>query len=163
MNQSQHQPSSAESFPRAPLIGAASLILIVLVAVALVRITGVGMVRIPDAATVSVRELRFEDRNDGSIAIFDARNNQIAGTVEPGTNGFLRGTLRGLARERKRQGFGPEIPFTLIGRANGRLTLQDPATGRRVDLESFGPTNSMVFARLLVRNTTSVSAASNTH
>jgi len=29
------------------------------------------------------------------------------------------------------------------------LTLVDPGTGRRVDLESFGPTNAAVFARLM--------------
>ena len=67
-----------------------------------------------------------------------------------GANGFLRGTLRGLARERKRQGVGAEQPFRLIGRADGRLTLEDPATGRRVDLESFGPTNAAVFAQMLM-------------
>ena len=37
----------------------------------------------------------------------------------------------------------------LIGRADGRLTLADPATGARIDLEAFGPTNAGVFARLL--------------
>ena len=42
------------------------------------------------------------------------------------------------------------IPSELIGRADGRLTLEDPTTGRRVDLESFGPTNAGVFAQLLV-------------
>ena len=30
-----------------------------------------------------------------------------------------------------------------------RVTLSDPATGERLDLESFGPTNAAVFARLL--------------
>jgi len=70
--------------------------------------------------------------------------------VAPGTNGFLRGTLRGLARERKRQGIGPEAPFRLTAHDDGRLTLADPATGRRVDLESFGPTNAAVFSQLLV-------------
>ena len=74
---------------------------------------------------------------------------RVIDTVAPGTNGFLRGTMRGLARERKRQGIGPELPFRLIGRADGRLTLEDPGTGRRVDLESFGPTNAAVFAQLM--------------
>jgi hypothetical protein len=37
----------------------------------------------------------------------------------------------------------------LIGRADGRLTLRDPSTGRIVDLESFGPTNAGEFAHLL--------------
>ena len=31
----------------------------------------------------------------------------------------------------------------------GSLTLVDPATSERVDLESFGPTNAAVFAQLL--------------
>jgi hypothetical protein len=37
----------------------------------------------------------------------------------------------------------------LVGRVDGRLTLSDPQTGRVVDLESFGTSNSGVFARLL--------------
>ena len=66
-----------------------------------------------------------------------------------GENGFFRGALRGLARERRRAGLGSEQPFQLIGRADGRLTLTDPATGQRIDLESFGPTNAAVFARFM--------------
>ena len=61
--------------------------------------------------------------------------------------------------ERKRQGIDDVIPFTLIGRADGRLTLLDTATGRRVDLASFGPTNAAVFARILAATGTSKSAA----
>jgi putative photosynthetic complex assembly protein len=57
--------------------------------------------------------------------------------------------LRAMARERRKQGLGAEPAFELIARADGRLTLSDPATGERVDLESFGPTNAGVFARLL--------------
>lgn len=136
--------------PRGPLLGAAALVLIALLAVAAVRITGVGMVKVPDANAVSTRDFRFEDRPDGSIAVIDAVERRVVETVAPGTNGFLRSTLRGLARERKRQGIGAEPAFRLVGRADGRLTLEDPATGRRVDLESFGPTNAAVFAQLML-------------
>jgi putative photosynthetic complex assembly protein len=133
-----------------PIIAAAgTLILLALVAVVIVRLTGVGAVHENDAAAVSVREFLFEDRSDGSIVILDARNRQLVDTVAPASNGFLRGTMRGLARERKRQGIGPEVAFQLVGRADGRLTLVDPGTHRRVDLESFGPTNAEVFAKLM--------------
>jgi len=142
--------TSDPRFPRGPLLGAAALVGAALLTVALVRVTGVGISHVPDAPAVTEREFRFEDRTDGSIAIRETRGNRVVETVAPGTNGFLRGTLRGLARERKRQGLGPEIPFQLIGRADGRLTLADPATGRRVDIESFGPTNAAVFAALLM-------------
>jgi putative photosynthetic complex assembly protein len=138
------------SLPRAPLLGAFALVLLAVLAVAAVRVTGVGQVKVPDAQAVSIRDLRFEDRSDGSIAVLEAADRQLVATVAPGTNGFLRSTLRGLARERKRQGIGAEPSFRLIGRADGRLTLEDPATGRRVDLESFGPTNAAVFARLMI-------------
>lgn len=139
---------SDSAFPKAPLLGAAALVLVALLAVALVRVTGVGFTRVADAAAVETREFRFVDQADGSIKVQDARTREVVDTVAPGTNGFLRSTLRGLARERKRQGIGQEPPFRLIGRADGRLTLEDPATGRRVDLESFGPSNAAVFAQL---------------
>lgn len=137
--------STETAFPRGPLIAVGTLLLVTLAAVGAARLQGVTG-RVPDAPTVSLRELRFEDRPDGSIAVIDARDGQLVQRVE-GESGFVRGTLRGLARERQRQGQGPQQPFHLIHRADGRLTLTDPVTGARVDLESFGPTNAVTFAR----------------
>jgi putative photosynthetic complex assembly protein len=142
-------PFRDHALPRGPLLGAAILVGGAILAVAAVRLTGVGMSRVADAPTISERAFRFEDRIDGSIAVLDAANNRQVEAVAPGTNGFLRGTLRGLARERKRQGVGPEEPFRLVAHADGRLTLVDPTTGRRVDLEAFGATNAAAFSQLL--------------
>ena len=136
-------------FPRAPLFALGALVLASVLAVAAVRVTGVGAVRVPDAPTVTVREFRFEDRPDGSIVVLDPSGRQLIDTVAPGTNGFLRGTMRGLARERTRQGVSRDLPFRMVGHADGRLTLEDPGTGRRVDLGSFGPTNAAVFAQIM--------------
>ena len=44
--------------------------------------------------------------------------------------------------------FTDAMPEILIGRTDGRLTLQDPSTGQRIDLESCGPSNAAVFASL---------------
>lgn len=136
-----------DPFPRGPLRAIALLLFGVIVAVAAVRLSGVP-IRAPDAPAVLERLLRFEDRPDGSIAVSDTRTGRALPSIE-GESGFVRGTLRGLARERRRQGVAPEAPFRLVGRADGRLTLEDPGTGRRVDLESFGPTNAATFAALL--------------
>ena len=136
-------------FARAPLFALGAMVLATVVTVAAVRITGVGAVHAPDAAAVAAREFRFEDRPDGSIVVLDASGTRLVETVPPGTNGFLRGTMRGLARERMRQQVSPTLPFTMIGRADGGLTLVDPGTGRRVDLGSFGPANAAVFARIM--------------
>jgi putative photosynthetic complex assembly protein len=118
-----------------------------LISVGLVRLTGNGPDQRPAVATQE-RQLRFEDRPDGSIAITDGRTGEPVTSVQ-GEQGFVRGALRALARERKARGLGSEQPFQLMVRTDGGLTLYDPATLRRVDLEAFGPTNADNFARLL--------------
>lgn len=142
-------PLLKSNLPALPLAAMAALVLSSLIGVSVVRLAGISAQQQPDSATVSTLQLRFQDVDDGSIQILDAGSGALLDTVAPGTNGFLRSTMRGLVRERKRQGLGPETPFQLLGRADGRLTLVDPGTGRRVDLESFGPTNSAVFGNLL--------------
>jgi putative photosynthetic complex assembly protein len=136
-------------FPRGALIGAALLVAFTVTSAAVARISGLGTVQMPESALVESRPLRFEDMRDGSIRVTDARTGQVAASVEPGTNGFIRGTLRGLARERKRQGIGIEPPFMLTRWADGRLSLEDPTTGRVIALDAFGPTNGEAFAQLL--------------
>jgi putative photosynthetic complex assembly protein len=139
--------------PTLPLAALGALVLVSVLGVGAVRMAGVSPQQQADAATVATRQLRFEDRDDGGIAVRDARTGALLDTIAPGTNGFLRSAMRGLVRERKRQGLCAEQPFDLLGRADGRLTLVDPGTRRRIDLESFGPSNAAVFARLLAPTT----------
>ena len=125
----------------------ADVIIIVLLLV-FINSRDLSTVREPDASPVKVLQLRFEDRPDGSIAVIDYKTGKQIDAVQ-GEAGFVRGTLRGLAQERKRRGLDSGPPFELIYRADGRLTLSDTATGRLVDLESFGPTNAGTFFKLL--------------
>lgn len=136
-----------DSFPRWFLFSAGGLILVSLISVAAVRLTGHG----PDqqaAPALQERPLRFTDRSDGGIAVVDAVTGAAVADIH-GEQGFLRGALRALARERRIRGLGGEQPFQLIARSDGRLTLADPLTGQRIDLESFGPANAGAFAALL--------------
>ena len=142
-------PAARTSTPRLPLAACAVLALTTLVGVSVVRITGVGAALSEVPPVVQERSVRFADRVDGGITVLDARNGAVIGDVAPGTNGFLRSAMRGLVRERKREGIGPQLPFELVIRADQRLTLEDPGTGRRIDLRSFGPTNAGVFEHLL--------------
>lgn len=139
----------SHTVPKAPLYAAAALVGTTILLSAMVRVTDVGAVHTPQTAVVKERMLRFQDQKGGGISVHDAADNQLIEEVAPASNGFLRGTLRGLARDRKRAGIGPEVAFRLTGRSDGRLLLEDPATGRLIDLGSFGPTNAAVFARLL--------------
>ena len=129
-----------------PMAWIGVMLLAMLVAVGLARWSGLDP-RTPDAAVQWQRDLQFTDLPSGDIAVLDHRTGQQV-AVFSGEQGFLRSTLRALARERQRESLGKEAPFFLIGRADGRLTLQDPSTGQRIDLESFGPSNAAVFASL---------------
>lgn len=136
-----------DTFPRWVLMCAGGVIAFSLISVGLVRLTGNGPDQRP-APAAQERQLRFEDAPDGSIAITDASSGELVASVQ-GEQGFVRGALRALARERKARGLGSEQPFQLMVRTDGGLTLYDPATRQRVDLEAFGPTNAENFARLL--------------
>jgi putative photosynthetic complex assembly protein len=122
-------------------------VIIIVVLLVFINSRDLSQIREPDAAPAKVLQLRFEDRPDGSIAVINYKTGQEIDSVQ-GEAGFVRGTLRGLAQERKRRGLDSGPPFELIHRADGRLTLADTATGRMLDLESFGPTNAGTFFKL---------------
>jgi putative photosynthetic complex assembly protein len=138
---------STNPVPRGAALAIGVVLAGVLLSVATGRLSGVE-VRAPDAPAVLSRDLRFEDGPAGSVLVLDAASGRVLEQVE-GEAGFLRGSLRALSRERQRRGLGSGPAFTLTQRADGRLTLADPATGERIDLESFGPTNAAVYLRLL--------------
>jgi hypothetical protein len=62
-------------------------------------------VRQPDAPVVWKKDLRFADGEHGEILVFDSASQKIASFE--GEQGFLRGTLRALARERKKRSIRP--------------------------------------------------------
>ena len=105
----------------------------------------------PAATAVQARDLLFYDRADGAVLV-EAPADNHAVDVFTGEQGFLRGTLRGFARTRRLAGLGPDTPFHLARWSDGRLTIDDPATGQHVELLAFGPTNAAVFAPLLEAN-----------
>ena len=140
-------PIAPDSFPRWILYFSAGIIAFSLISVGLIRITGNGPDQLAAAPTVQ-RSLVFEDQKDGGVRVADGVSGQTL-TVLYGEQGFVRGALRALARERFSRGIGSAQPFDLIARVDGRVTLMDPSTGQRVDLESFGPTNTAEFARFL--------------
>lgn len=121
-----------------------------LLIVGIARVTGYDPAKPPVSAIVESRDLRFEDRADGAVLVYRSKENVLADTLPPGTHGFVRGVLRGLVRERRADHIGAMPPFRLTRWADGRLSLDDPSTGRHVDLEVFGPTNAGAFADILI-------------
>jgi putative photosynthetic complex assembly protein len=138
-----------QQFPRAVLLGAAALIGVSLLMVMTSRVNGIGTTRMPEARAVTVLDIRVEDRSDGAVAVYAADDDHLIMAFAPGTSGFVRGVMRGMARERRRDGIGHQPPFRLTRWSDGRLSLRDPSTGVVVNLEVFGPTNSAAFAQLI--------------
>lgn len=100
---------------------------------------------------LSTHAVAFQDRSDGAVVVTfpDAAPARDPVVLAAGTHNFIRGVMRGLARERKARDIGPTTAFRLIQWADGRLELEDPATRRRIPLESFGPTNLAEFRALI--------------
>jgi putative photosynthetic complex assembly protein len=156
-----------ERFPVGALYGAAGMIGITMALVFGMRF---GVVERPETApqhrveakvkVIVERQFLFADRADGALVVTDATNNTLAMILEPGSNsGFIRGTMRGLMRERMLHEVDRKGPVTVTQWADGALTLTDPSTGRIIELGSFGGTNRAAYAALLAKPAPGVTPA----
>ena len=137
----------AEDMPRGPLIAAAGLVVISLLAVGVARFGGYEPVRAAPAPVVESHDLHFVDRPGGSVDVFE-NGTQVA-VLPSGYDGFVRVVLRSFTRDRKLRGLGREEPFRISRHADGRLSIEDRATFRTVDLAGFGADNIGAFAKLI--------------
>jgi putative photosynthetic complex assembly protein len=102
------------------------------------------------ARPTMMRDLRFADRADGGIIVFEAPSDRVIQEFDPDGGGFVRGVLRALARERKRQDISGEAPFRMIAWSDGRLSIEDTVTGHRAELiGAFGADNTASMIELL--------------
>ena len=142
-------PFENHQIPRAALLGLLGLVVISLLAVIVAQAVGYKADEpLPDSI-IEHRDLRFSDGTGGVVYVWDDASDLMLVALQPGTENFIRGVLRGLARERRSHALDREIPFRIARHANGRLTLEDLATNRRIDLQAFGATNAGSFERLL--------------
>jgi putative photosynthetic complex assembly protein len=93
--------------------------------------------------------LTFHDRADGAVVAMNVETGAEHAVVAPETGGFVRGVLRGLARERRANGISADVPFRLVLQQDGDFYLQDQSTRSAIDLRAFGPTNLEAFAVML--------------
>ena len=153
-----HAHNHENTVPRPALIMAGALVGLSLVLTGAVSLGILDREAVPsvDRAAAAVapaktRDLRFADGTDGSVRITDAATGELVQLVNQDTQsgGFIRGVLRGLARDRKMRGIGAQPPFRLTLWQDGSLSLTDTATGREVELGGFGADNRAVFVALL--------------
>jgi putative photosynthetic complex assembly protein len=138
-----------QPFPRAPLIAAIFVVGLTVVGVGATRmgLISPGAVTAPAGTPVATADMRFSDMDDGGVLVSVEDNGERI--IPPATGGFVRGVLRGLVRDRRAQGLGSEQPFRVTEWSDGKVTIEDTATGRVVKLDAFGPTNRQAFLDLM--------------
>lgn len=142
-------PDAEHPLPKPILFGAVALAIATILIIAGARDTGVGVSSTAESRRIASRDLSFADAPDGSLAVTDAGEHRIIARVAPETGGFIRAALRGLDRNRLRHSDPEDAPFRLTLDTTNHLWLQDLATGQRIDLRAFGPTNAEAFAAFL--------------
>jgi len=144
--------------PRPALILAGALVATTLALTTLVQVGVLNREAVPsvermkaNVAPIEVRKLAFADRADGAVVVSDTDSRETLAVLmgENDGGGFVRGVMRGMARERMMNGIGQAEPFVLTLWQNGSLSLLDPVTNRSVELGSFGPDNRAAFAKFL--------------
>ncbi|OYU36238.1 MAG: phosphonoacetaldehyde methylase [Novosphingobium sp. PASSN1] len=147
-----------QTIPKHAVASAAMLVITALALTTLVKVGVLNREAVPalvrteaHVAPAVVRTLSFSDRADGAVVVRDVTTGETVRVLIDGVpgNGFVRGVMRGMARERHSRGVGMAPPFTLTLWKNGTLSLDDKATGRSIELGSFGPDNRAAFAALL--------------
>lgn len=138
-----------ETIPRILLRAMLGLVVFSFVAVLIGQNTGIGLRLTPEASPVEQRMLVFEDRLDGSTVVLDHETGAKVALLEPGGDGFVRGVLRGLTRDRALTRMEETNIYLLTAWDDGRLSIEDPVTKQRFDLNSFGIDNLQAFARFL--------------
>jgi putative photosynthetic complex assembly protein len=143
------------SFPREALLGATGLVVLALIGTVAVRMGVLPEVANPQAMraesntrVVQSRDLLFLDV-EGDVVVKDLAGANVAVIKPDSEQGFVRGVMRGLARERRLREASVETPFRLQLWSDHGLTLTDLATGRQIELGGFGDTNRQAFAVML--------------
>jgi putative photosynthetic complex assembly protein len=137
---------------RTGLIAAISLVFIALGLTTASRVSQIlkpAPLDAPATAPASSIELVFLDEPDGSVQVRRSDDRSLVQVIKPTTGGFVRGVMRGFARDRMVRGVSASPPFLLAVSKTGQLTMTDLATGRVTVLEAFGSTNRAAFASML--------------
>jgi putative photosynthetic complex assembly protein len=143
------------AFPREAVWGAAGLVLIALLGTVAVRAGLLPEVANPQAMRAETRATVLQSRDlqfldvDGDVVVKDLSGVTVAVIRPESEQGFVRGVMRGLARERRLKEASVETPFRLQLWSDNGLTLTDLATGRQIELGGFGETNRKAFAVML--------------
>lgn len=110
-------------------------------------LTGGARAGIPAASEpVRERSLILEGNSAQAVTVRAADGSLL---IDMPHGGFVTVVQNAVATARHRHGVDMSMPVRLVEYANGRLVLEDPATGESYELYAFGSGNKAAFERLL--------------
>jgi len=133
----------------ATAIGA--IVIMTVATVAAMRLSGFTPDSSIDSPVVHEVALRFVDIEGGEVHVFEQTSGSRIAILEPAQDSFVRGVMRGMARERRSRDIDMKPPFRLVSYEDGSMIIEDPAVGMHINLVAFGPTNIGSFHTLLTR------------
>ncbi len=152
----QHGHHDDPTVPRSVLIAVALMLAFVLAFTAAVSFGWLSQSANPaqsraaqNVGAAQVRLLHFADRADGAVIVTDANSGELVRTIGFGEGGFLRATMRRLAKSRHAKGIGSAPAFHLVLWENGAMSLDDPTTGKSAEVFGFGANQNKLFADML--------------
>ena len=132
---------------RMPVKPIALFLLVLVGLIAWYQFTGSGVSSTAARPQIDGVAMRFEDKPNGDIAVIAHPGNQAIQTIT-GEAPFIRGVLRSLVRARKQNQQGATEPFWLGHSSDGASSIEDRATGARIELDAFGQTNLASFTQI---------------
>jgi putative photosynthetic complex assembly protein len=138
-----------ERIPRLLLRAIGALLVFCLAMVAAARITGMDPIAAPPPSQPQEMRRIVMAPQEGGVVITDAETGQVVARLIEQGGGFVGGVHRALARVRDTHDAPALAPVHLVRWRDGRLSLLDPATGWRAELQGFGVDNHLAFAALL--------------
>ena len=151
MNNITTQNRLGEKVPKALLSMMFALVVFILVAVSVARVSGWTLVGTPPQSEIVAKAslYLFSEKNK-AVTVLSSKGVLLANlTGEEG--GFVSDVARAVDQERRKQGVESNAPIEVIWRENGQISVYDPSTAWQADLMGFGADSSRAFAMLLAK------------
>lgn len=136
-------------FPRWFLVSVGALLLTSVTAAGVSRLTGLGVSRVSESPVVASVSLWFDPQPDGSMLVRRSPDDVPLAVLASDGGGFMRGVARSLLRQRQLSNADKTLPFTLSQRDDRRFFILDGHLGTKMELDGFGPSNTLSVDRIM--------------
>jgi putative photosynthetic complex assembly protein len=143
------EASVRATFPRWFLIGIGALLLATVGFAAFGRLTGYGITRVAETPILGSVDIWYEDQDNKTMLVRRVSDNAILEVLPADGGGFMRGVVRSLFRQRLLANKERTLPFRLAQREDRKYFILDMSTGTKIELDGFGPSNTLSIARIL--------------